>query len=455
MSASENSGNNQGPILAPSIAKQTYTRDAKYYYYDGNTTFLAGDVLFKFQASILAPDEDSEVYEFEPLMKPLHDLLCLPAPNIEGSSDTNPIVVPGVEAEQFRDLLLTLLGRPENPAYMAFLRGIQHGSGRDRDMLVRFADLSDLALRFGMRALSLWGLSQLLPLLKSRDLANYAWDKKILCKMLSCLSAHPSIGDHSEILDFILTILSISIENPPTPQDSLTPILNTCVHWYKNLSPSSHIMPERTIFGYVFALILSLGHRSAVWTDNLTRADRLILYAAQAHLTCLKQDIVVDLGWIYNPRGYYIGNTACLTCGKQLDSVWDASFGLCGPLSSYMPLEDVTKLVQLPKYRQAFANIVLSENWERLCEGEDEGEGEGERCGAMMLGVVDGCIEKSFWSLAGKYNYFATSFTLGVGSDIYIAPIRTSSRAEKYYQAPSLWPRAKYQTPLLGRSPTW
>ena len=65
----------------------------------------------KFQASLLAPDQHSEVYELEPLMKPLLEPLCPPASNAEGSSDANPIVIPGVEAEQFRDLLLVLLGR--------------------------------------------------------------------------------------------------------------------------------------------------------------------------------------------------------------------------------------------------------------------------------------------------------------------------------------------------------
>lgn len=44
-------------------------------------------------------------------MKPLYDPLNAPAPNGEGLSDASPIVIPDVEPEQFRDLLLVLLGR--------------------------------------------------------------------------------------------------------------------------------------------------------------------------------------------------------------------------------------------------------------------------------------------------------------------------------------------------------
>ncbi|KAF8601017.1 hypothetical protein BDV93DRAFT_254282 [Ceratobasidium sp. AG-I] len=212
MPALESSNNNQG--LA---ATQNYIRDAKYYYHDGSRVFLVEGVLFKFQASIIVPDEDERSYEFESIMKPLQDPLSPPAANGEGSSDTNPIVIPGVEAEQFRDLLLVLLGRPDDWVYMSFLRGKQYGSNDSRDMLVRFADLSNLASRFKMIGLTFWGLNQISSFLGSLDLANYAWDKNILCKMLTALNSGPLTGEPSKPIDFILAILSMSIDNPTMP----------------------------------------------------------------------------------------------------------------------------------------------------------------------------------------------------------------------------------------------
>ncbi|KAF8601018.1 hypothetical protein BDV93DRAFT_525064 [Ceratobasidium sp. AG-I] len=413
MSSLENSNNNQGPVLDTSTARQNFTRDTKYYYHDGSKVFLVGGVLFKFQASIIIPSkveepdyeepDYEETYEFEPIMKPLHDPLSPPAPNGEGSSDVNPIIIPGVEAEQFRDLLLVLLGRPDDWDYMAFLEGRQYGNHHSRDILVRFADLSSLASRFGMIGLWRWGLRKISSLLGSLDLANYAWDKNILCKMLSCLDNRVCTDEASKSIDFILTILSMSIDNPAIPQNRVNSILDTCVHWYKDLamSPQSKYF-NRIAFGYVFALILSLGHRSAIWTDRLNREDRLMLYTAQAHLTCLQRDKSLDLDWLVVPRTYLL-EYVCSTCNKKFDSAWDASFGVYLPLDSAIPLEDISKLVHLPKYRQTFAKAVRSEAWTLHCEHKDF------QCGEQILEAVDSYTCLSFVSLSDKYQYFVTS----------------------------------------------
>lgn len=283
---------------------------------------------------------------------------------------------------------------------MDFLEGTEHGRG-DRDMLVRFTDLSVLASRFGMRSLSTWGVRKTSRILKSLDLANYAWDENVLCKMLSCLDQERWSSELSEILLCIFAVLIRSIENSTMSQNSVTPILDTCVHWYKapTLPPQDGRLDE-AVFGYVFALVLSLGHHSAVWTEHLTRADRLVLYAAQVHLTCIQRDNSLGLAWLENPRVYFLEKSLCSACVKRFDSVWDASFGQLGRLDSPMPLEDVSKLVRLPKYRQTFANLVCCQTWELQCKKN--------QCGERMLHVLDTWIVLSFVSLTEEHKYFAT-----------------------------------------------
>ncbi|CAE6474694.1 unnamed protein product [Rhizoctonia solani] len=127
MSQPDNTGNNQAPplntsvsrpstsstmssSLGPNSAAKPQNRDTKFYYRDGSAVFLAGNKLFKFQASLLAADPDVKDYEFKPMIKDVIDSF---EPGIDkpGTSDALPIVLPAdITAPSFRRFLIVVFG---------------------------------------------------------------------------------------------------------------------------------------------------------------------------------------------------------------------------------------------------------------------------------------------------------------------------------------------------------
>ncbi|KAF8599773.1 hypothetical protein BDV93DRAFT_525859 [Ceratobasidium sp. AG-I] len=180
------------------------------------------------------------------------------------------------------------------------------------------------------------------------------------------------------------------------PRNQSTSTLETCVVLYKTLSTSTKKYDSIT-FGYVFTIILSLGHRSPTWADQLTRDERAVLYAAQAHLTSLRKDKELDLGWLVHPRTSSLLHKTCSACSGCFDTVWNASFGQCGTIDSAAPLRDVSELVILPQCRHIFARGVRSSSWR--CEFQ---------CGMSMLKKIDSKIERLFLDLAWKHRRFST-----------------------------------------------
>ena len=180
------------------------------------------------------------------------------------------------------------------------------------------------------------------------------------------------------------------------PRNQSTSTLKTCATLYGELSNSTRKYDNIT-FGYVFIIILSLGHRSPIWTDQLTRDQRAILYTAQAHLTSLRKDKELDLAWLAHPRTSSLLHKTCSACSNRFDTVWDASFGQCGTINSAVPLRDVSELVVLPQCRHIFARGVRSSSWR--CEFQ---------CGMNILRKIDSKIERLFLDLAWKHRRFST-----------------------------------------------
>ncbi|KAF8603029.1 hypothetical protein BDV93DRAFT_523617 [Ceratobasidium sp. AG-I] len=367
MSVSEGSTNNQAPAPSPHV--ETYTRDSKYYYHDGNTVFLVGGSLFKFQATILAPNESTKPYEFEPLMRDLLDPQNATTSDTKGSSNSNPLTIPNVEAKQFHDLLLAVLGRPGEAEYMSLITDARQTRSHTQDMFLRYSDIGDLAARFGITDLANWAWSQLELLLTSSDrLAKCKWGSATILKLL------PHINDMHKnksslwagLPIFILLALSQPTRNPRL--SATEPMLDTdvCVQLYRHLALVA-TPAGRAVFGYSFIFVLSLGHRSSVWVDQLTWQDRAKLYAAQVHMTRLHQIQELNIGWLKEPQ---LPEKVCATCRLRFGTIWEASFAQCGPLDSAVPLEDVSKLLHLPQYYQQFFQPIRSGAWvcERKCE---------------------------------------------------------------------------------------
>lgn len=375
---------NNSPIPA-------YSHDPKYYYEDGNVVFLVDQVRFKLHKSILA----SHMYkdcEFGQIKRTDAGL----ATNEEGSGDANPIVVRNTSAQDFRNFLLAILGTPGDPEFLSLLSEAEDDRNHTKDTFLRHLGISVLAERFGMTHLEAWSCSRLELVLKSvARFANSKWDKDTLLRVMRYADAlENNFGDEM----CALVRLALSTSAPKTPLKYQRPLisnLDTCVALYKDPELSKK---HPALSGYAFTVILSLGHNSSVWADQLTREDRYILYAAQAHLISISRDPDLQLSQVLQPPEIFPTNffdIFAASCRNVIFTAWGASFASLGDLDSSAPLEDVSKLVLLPACREIFANSLRTKH--PTCVSGD--------CG-RKLHTVDTELNKLFVRMHRKYRHF-------------------------------------------------
>lgn len=271
--------------------------------------------------------------------------------------------------------------RPGEIEYMSLITDAQHANNHNQDTFIRYLDISDLAVCFGIDDLANWAWSQLVLLLRSSDrLADCEWDSTTVLKVLSHLEYVYKIewSLAKDFLIFLLLVLGAEAKSSHTP--GIAPIRNIdiCIRLYQE----SAGLPLVT-FGYAFIRLLSLGHRSSIWADRLTSKDRATFYAAQIHLTSLNQVEDLTIKWLNSPRSYVLPKSTCFACWSKFEGIWKTSFGQCGTLDSAVPLDDVSKLLHIPWYRQRFAQAIQSSS----CESG---------CSAAILAGVDAHILRLF-----------------------------------------------------------
>lgn len=252
--------------------------------------------------------------------------------------------------------------------------------------------ISALAYRFGMLELQLWSRSQLELVFKSvTRFVNSNWDKDTLLQAMNCANRRDDwLAGHMR--NFVWLALSTSAPNNPLLyQRPRSSNLDTCVALYKDPD-----LPEKYpgLFGYIFTIVLSLGHRSSVWTSQLTREDRHVLYTAQAHLISIRDESDLDLSWLSRPPSQNWG-FVCNSCADHIDTAWGASLAGCANLDSIIPLEDISKLVLLPSYGQLFVDLIWSNprpctNW----------------CNQTTWATIENRMRRVFLGMYSKYNYF-------------------------------------------------
>ncbi|KAF8599771.1 hypothetical protein BDV93DRAFT_525857 [Ceratobasidium sp. AG-I] len=384
MSTLEKSNNN-----IRSLIPNTYTRDPTYYYYDGNIVFLVEDVLSKLHKSILIPRMMAETCEFRQVKTSNNG-------SSQGKNDTNPIIVRGVNAEDFGHFLFAIMGTPDDPNYLALLNGAADYHNHTQDAFLRYLEISMLAYRFGMSKLEAWSRSQLALVLNSLiHFINSDWDKITLLRVVH-YARTLSVALRSQMRTLVQLALSIPIPNNPLEfQPPLSPNINACIALYKDPElPRT----QSTLFGYIFTIILSLGHSSSVWATQLTRDDRTTLYAAQLHLVSLHNIPDLDMSWFAQPPRTLPKTLppVCTSCTKDVNHAWNESFARCGSIDSPIPSEDIYKLVHLPAYRQLFADSIRLSS--ELCE---------EECGRMILDSIDVMLCRIFSNMCRKYQHFA------------------------------------------------
>ncbi|KAF8599770.1 hypothetical protein BDV93DRAFT_293730 [Ceratobasidium sp. AG-I] len=257
---------NNLPIAA---AIHNYTRDPIYYDDDGNVVFLVRDVLFKLRKSILL------FHIAQTPRRPERITRSDIEQTNKGTSDNNPFVIPEVTAQQFCHFLFFLLGTPASPEYRYLFIDNNH----TKDTLVDLLGIAVLARHFGMSEIETWSCSRLGPIVKSpTQVANSSWDKDTVLqamdsadgfdgKFLGYNACFRFASDMHTVVRLALSPFTSALQPP------LSSNLDTCVALYKDPSlPKLH--PD--LFGYVFTVILSLGHRSSIWANQLTREDRAV-----------------------------------------------------------------------------------------------------------------------------------------------------------------------------------
>jgi hypothetical protein len=251
-----------------------------------------------------------------------------------------------------------------------------------------FTGIGSLAIRFGMDKLDHWIQSQLVEIFdqSTRKLAD-ALDKEILIRLITYMPTTRSTAYRQRILMFIQFTLCKLIIGFTSP-GQVSPNLSMFVDLYKNQSLQAN---NAGLFGFIFAAILSLGHRSSIWTDQLTRDDRTILYAAYADLTQLCDHTDLDVGWLAQPAKI---KDPCHkpNCAQNFEKLWKSTFAVCKNLNSPVPLEDIRQIVRLPLHRQSFVD--RGRSW--TCE-----------CAQNTLAKIDSCIDRLFCGLAEKYKHWA------------------------------------------------
>lgn len=386
MSDLESFTNNQHPPQKSPVQYRTehYSRDTEYYSEGGSVVFLADNVLFKVSALRFAADPGVTDYEFKALVKDAldHSKMSLNKP---GCDDAHPIILPNVTATQFRRFLLAILGRIGDSGYTSFITAAQEPSSHGPTLVGHLTDTGTLAMRFGMFSLDTWVYSQLLMVLRHTPSAAI----NSLPSVVTYMKATHVGTSRDEVSAWVELIIWLSFKRSEDPETSR---LSVFVDWYRDQS-----LAEKSprLFGYLFIVILSLGHLSHVWNNILTRDERRIFYAANTVLVRLCDHGDLEVEWLSQPT-FVKDICSQPACTRNFDKYWSSIFGQHKSLGSSVALEDIHRIVLLPKHRYQFAK--QSESWK--CESQ---------CAQKTLAKIDTLIGRLFLGFATKQKLFAST----------------------------------------------
>lgn len=262
----------------------------------------------------------------------------------------------------------------------------------------RYLDIADMSHRFAAPKLETWALKQL------KDLSN----------SLIQLSVYPSTVSYQlRALDYTRVIQDKSLEHRvrTVVKLSYSYLLSTTL---ATLNESA-ILPRKikllelfkhpnlqkdqpSLFGFVFCVVLSLGHKFWLHQPSLTRDDRIMLLSANTLLTPLPF-LELELDWIEGslteakPRGCEPGPRSCTRCNFQ--PAWARAF-----LGDYPkelrerqePSGGVASLSALITKRTLFGDALVG-----------LGKGCTKNCKERFVEFVDERVERVFTLFAGFF----------------------------------------------------
>ncbi|QRV97358.1 The BTB (BR-C, ttk and bab)/POZ (Pox virus and Zinc finger) domain [Ceratobasidium sp. AG-Ba] len=332
-----------------------WIRDARFYYEDGSVVLRVEDVLFKVQASLLKAH--SEVFT---------DMFTMPPGDhngqAEGSTDEYPIVIPGIKATEFRNLLKMLYIPPSDKFFVNLQSTRKSDTKSLRDFLF-YSDVARLSHRFGMGDFEKWALGKLGTLVESSV-------NNVLAAVRKNMEDETDFDNSMDTLSY-----AVLVSDQPMEHNLRNAILHNSVS-PETLSPSillgllhrpGLLEEEPAMFGFWFLAILNLGH-SAWHQEPFTKQDRVALFSAQTHLTPLPQSLGEGLSLPIVVRikptkeGYIqgLGGLRSDSCRRRLSRAWRSVFSseYYDDVLSREILKPTSMLCKLPKLRSEFRTAV-------------------------------------------------------------------------------------------------
>ncbi|CAE6483579.1 hypothetical protein ACGC1H_005279 [Rhizoctonia solani] len=213
-----------------------YKRDAKYYCLDDMGVFLVDGTLFKVHASqVFGPRPasiPSPIQGIGPTY--IEDIL----PRVLISSDSNPIPLPHVTAEKFRNYLLAITCRPGDVGYSTFVTGYSEYWGRTRsqEVYTLYVNIATLSRLFGMVKIEEWAMNMLHSIFANphetlAELALLDWNADTLFHLRTLAR---NTGLDRPTMRFVQYFISVNLNdaNPPSPN------ARACVDLYNNTKSS-------------------------------------------------------------------------------------------------------------------------------------------------------------------------------------------------------------------------
>ncbi|KAG8707075.1 hypothetical protein FRC11_007716, partial [Ceratobasidium sp. 423] len=268
---------------------------------------------------------------------------------------------------------------PGDPEYMDLLTDARDSLRHTKEAFLKYLDIGYLASRLRIQSLAGWAQEQLSLIFDSTSrVAESIWGADTLLQ-LATLAMSASKEFHYKAHIFLRYSLS------PWTVPSINIYSDFLVDRYVSLYKDPAVFAtSKELFGWVFLFIISLGHDSPTWLEQLDRGDRLVLYATEVEMTSLRDYRYLDVAWLV-PRDHtrWYLDMCCDTCWKHCEAIWDSSFDRVGLLNSSVPLEDIRMLLLLPRFRQTFTKAARSSQWP--CKAQ---------CGEKVLASIDAKITR-------------------------------------------------------------
>ncbi|KAG8707211.1 hypothetical protein FRC11_007603, partial [Ceratobasidium sp. 423] len=315
-------------------------------------------------------------------------------------------MLPGITAEQFRNYLFAITSRPGDEDFSTLAdRKREYWDDRLQRVCTLYVDIATLARMFGTTKLEVWAIHALHFMFTDHHetltrSVSRIWGTDTILR-LRTLSRNTEL--ERPVASFIQYFITINLEDMTSPvceNDSRN--ARACMDLY-DIVKKPDVDP--VLLGCIFLKVLSLGHRSWIWLERMTRKDRPILYAAQVQFVNASSEIQ-NLEWLrpYPVCRELVEEYWCDTCESKVMATWNRLFGKLGrDLGSGLPLKDVLLLSQVAINRWRFYEECTNE-LENCCG----------RGGLSFLALPDGLlnylddnIQKLYEEVASRYRVLA------------------------------------------------